>query len=365
MFSSSLILILLAACTGEPADTSSTGGDDTGETGGDDTDGDSAADSGDTGGDTGPADNLGFVIDGPFEGTTLSLTWVDPSTLGGENLAFGAILTSAPVTGATTTIYAEAPGSAELVEINPEDAPGLLMAMYVPALHVDEDGDGLPNGAETYAGVAMTWAVYVGGVIPEQFTALGVVEGWNAFLAAKQEQPVFSDAMAIPITASLQPSLDVALGGDLDFDPDGVRLMLISGQTFSGESTVGALVDQALSDPWSLTLSGPPSAERFYDITELGVRGALEVPLTYADLDGSETFDETADQPLYGACHQGVPVALLWLPPPTSLSDAFSLTQLGAGSGWLALEMGGSGGVVDAAALTALSIDDSCGLGGA
>jgi hypothetical protein len=238
------------------------------------------------------------------------------------------------------------------------------MALYVPALHIDTDGDGLPQNGESYTAVGMTWAVFITGEIPESFGKLGVQEGWNAIIVSKHDDPEFGDPVNISMPVNLAPNLELVAGGALSFDPDGMRVMLISGQTFTGGTSLGPLLDAPLTDPWELILSGPPAAERFYEIPEMGMTAAVEVPLSYADTDNSGDFDETVDQALYGACSDGSMVGFLWLPPPTDLHAAFAVAQLGTGTGWMGVSLSEEGGMLESAALSSLVMDEGCGPGG-
>ncbi len=360
-----LLSFALLACDSASGDTS--GGADTADsaTSGDTSDTSETGETGETGdtGAEGPAD-LGFQLEGGWEGSTLTLTWVDPSSLGTESLNFGGVLLSEDVSQAETLIHAGRPPESDLQELNPEETPGMLMALYVPALHLDVDGDGLPQNGESFMAVGMTWAVYVTGVIPAEFTQLGVVDGWNAVVIAKEGDPQFADAMTIPLPVNLAPNLELTAGGDLGFDPDGARLMVISGQAFTGESPVGPLVDQALTDPWEVALSGPPAADRFYLIQNMGIMGALEVPLSYDDANHSGAFEEASDSLLFAACSDAVPVGFLWLPPPSDLYSAFGIARMGVGSGWMAVQLAEGGSIVPPSLLTELVMDQTCGLGG-
>jgi hypothetical protein len=366
MRSSCLILSFFAACTVQP---SPSGADDTaGSDTGDDTAGGGGGDTGDdtgadTGGDTGEPADLVFELDGTWAGSTLTLSWVDPTTLGAQELVFGAPLLSAPATEAVLRVHAGAPPTADLTEMDPTDAPGLLMALYLPALHVDSDGDGVQGGAEPFVGAGLVWAVYLSGTVPADMAEAGIREGWNAIAVVSDGEPETADPMAIPLAASLVPAPDLTVGGRFGGDPDDARLMVLSGQIFGGGDDVGPLLDQALSDPWSLTVTGVPEAERVYEIPEMGMEAALEVPLAYADNNGSGAFEETEDALLYGACSEGIPVGLLWLPPPTELLTAFSLAQRAMAPGWMAVRMGDTGGIVGPGDLNALAIDDTCSIG--
>ena len=331
-----LITLLALGCSGgEPVDSGDSAGGDT------DTDTDT---------DTDPA-NLGFDVVGDFEGTTLSLTWLDASTLGTEDLAFGDVLLSTDVFAARVEVTAPTPDASELIEIDPEYAPGMMVAFYVPTL----------TRAGAYLGVGAVWPIHISGEIPADFVAHGAAAGWNALTPGADGQE-FGDEMAVPLPVNLGQMLDITLGGTMASDPDGLRLVLLSGISLGGAGP-DPLHDSHASTEWEIPVSGEPPADHFYELDFLEMEGALEIPFVYTDSDESGGYT-SGDSLVNAACVSGTPVGLLWMPSPTDLTVAFGLVMQGGATGWNAILMGGPGGVLDEAARTSLVIDEGCVLGG-
>ena len=282
------------------------------------------ADSGDTDTDTDtdtdPAVNLGFDIAGDYDGTTLSLTWLDPASLGSEELVFEDVLLTSAVATAHVEVAAPAPDATELIEIDPTTAPGLMAGLYVPALTRDD----------VCVGVGMVWPVYLSGEIPADRAAAGFT-----------------------------------VGGTFGGDPDGMRLVLLSAISLGVGEGPAPLCDGHMSAEWSIPVSGEPPADHRYELDFLGMDAALEIPFSYTDSDHSGDFT-AGDALVNAACAGGTPVVLLWMPSPTDLTVAFGLVMQGGMSGWNAILMGGGGpgGLLDEAARTSLLIDDGCVLGG-
>lgn len=344
--------LVLVACETTPPDTG-----DTSDTN------DSAEDTADTA-DTGGPPDLGFDLDGDWAGTTLTLTWIDGSTLGSESVVFGEVIVSAAAGADPLLVAAGVPPASALFEPEPEDAPGMLVAMYMPALHVDQDGDGLLSGEETYVGAGTTWATYITGVIPEEYTAMGAVDGWNAILLFTDSgDPEFTDPMGIPLSANTSVNEDLTLAGRFRGDPDGMGLVVIPGSAFEGGGVESWLYDEALTPSWSIPLTGEPPAEHFSTMEGIGW-AAMELPIAYVD-ERAAGFGE-GDIPTLAACFDGVPVGAIWFGGPTDLMMALQFSVTGMGSGWIAMTTGdvGGGTVLTEEEAATLSIDDSCTLGG-
>lgn len=334
-------VVLLAACTGKTINM----GDDTGDT----------AD--DTADDVPP--DFTFALTGDWPGSTLTLTWLDFTSLGSEQPQLGAVAYSALVEDDSTGVPFGVPPEADMQEIDPDNAPGMMLAGYLPGLHLDADGDGLQSGDETYAGVGLAWPIYVTGTIPTDFADMGFVEGWNALeFVPDGALPVPHDITAIPLAADLAVRTSITVGGSYTGE-EGASVVFVSSLLFEGETVDAFIYDGALSDPWSVTLDGPPDADHFSELEGVGM-AALEVPIAYMDSDGSGGFTDH-DTPLYAACSGGLPVGLLYLPGITDLLTGWSLTLQGVGSGWVAMSLADSGGVVltDAQAQD-LAMDASC-----
>ena len=352
MYKLVLLMSTLVACdapapgeTGDSEDTSDLG--ETGETG--ETE------------DTGEPPNLTFVLSGSFAGSTLGLTWLDATSLGSETgLVFGDTLASVAVTGSAMGLYAANPDAALLTEVDAVAAPGMLVAFYVPTLHLDADGDGLQNGDEAYLGVGMTWAVYVQGPVPADLATGGLAEGWNTLNSTVQtENPEFGDIVDIPLDASIAPVESLTIGGTIAGDLADVGIVTVSAVIFGGGSVAAPLYDEPATANWSMTLSGTPPADHLVPLEFLGVDGAMELPNSYADADGSGSFGD-GDMPLLPACSNGAPVAVFWLPSATTMNAAMTATMTGWGTGWSVSYLSESGGEVPEADRTLLSMDDSC-----
>lgn len=338
-------VMLLTACTGKTINM----GDDTGDTSNDSAD--------DTADDVPP--DFTFALSGDWAGSTLTLTWLDFTSLGSEQIELGAAGYSAPVEDDSTGVPFGVPPEADMQEIDPDNAPGMKLAGYLPGLHLDADGDGLQSGDEPYTGVGLAWPVYVSGTIPSDFADMGLVEGWNALeFLPDGALPVTRDITAIPLDASLAERTSITVGGSYTGE-DGASVVFVSSLLFEGGTVDAFLYDGALSDPWSVTLDGPPDADHFSELEGVGM-AALEVPIAYMDSDGSGGFTDR-DTPLYAACADGLPVGLLYLPGITDLLTGWSLTVQGVGSGWVGMSLADSGGVVlTDPQLQDLAMDDSC-----
>ncbi len=337
---------LLLACTGKSPVVN------------DDTATDSAADSVADTAETLPAD-FTFQISGDWEGSTLTLTWVDFTSLSSGFPAVGAVEYSHVLGGVTPGVPFGEPPEADLQEVDPANAPGLMFAGYIPGLHLDSDGDGVESAPEPYVGVGLAWPVYVSGVIPSGYTDLGVVAGWNAIeFVPDSAVPVIHDIHAIPLHAGLAERTSITVGGSYGGDP-GASVVFVPSTTFQGGTVEAFVYDSEVSDPWSVTLDGAPPPDHFSELDGVGM-AALEVPIAYVDQDGSGGFTDR-DAPLYPACSGGVPAGLLYLPGVTDLLTAWSLSVQGVGTGWVGLTLGDSGGaVLTDDELQDLAMDGSC-----
>jgi hypothetical protein len=345
-------LLLLAGVAGcnPPADTGDDPVDDTGDT-----------ERGDT--DTTPPD-LVFALGGDWSGTTLTLTWFDLTSFGSDVLVTGGVLYSGAVTEETPGVSVGTPPEADRQEIDPTGAPGLRLAMYLPALHVDTDGDGVRSGEEAWAGVGGWWVMYVEGTVPADFEVPGLVPGWNSVHLRVNEDvpPDVADVSAVPLTTNLAVQSPITLGGTWTAagDLSGYGLVTIPGPFFSGGTVDAYLVDGPLADPWGITLDGEPPADHVTAFEWLGGDGALEVPVAYLDNDHDGAFG-AGDEPRYGACSDGVPVGAIWLYPFTDLALGWQLAMQGYTAGWNVLTIGqDQGRVLDAEARAALDVDEAC-----
>lgn len=340
-----LMCAALAACDSSDND-SAPDGADTGLA-------DSGLDTGDsaeTGGtaDTGVAPDLSFVLVGEFERTVLTLTWLDPTSLGSDTLVFGEVLSSTLVAGSPQRLNPPVPDAAALFEIDPVNYPGLLLALYVPAL---------VNEYDLFVGAGTTWPAYVTGSIPSELGMAGVHEGWNALdISGGEADPQFADPLAIPLVGA---SPGVTVGGTYAGQTEGFGLTLVSYPSLTTGVAVEPLYDAAATAAWTIRVGDKPPPDHLAYLDFVGVDGALEVPVSYADVDASGAFTE-GDTLMWPACEAGVAVGLLWVPGVADLGTALSLAMSGGTTGWVPIRMGGEGGIVDDASRLALTIDETC-----
>ncbi len=301
-----------------------------------------------------------FFLEGDYEGSSLTLTWIDFASLNtgspvlGEPHAFGAVESDA------VDVAFGIPDTADLQEIDPETAPGLLLAGYIPGLHLDSDGDGQLSDGETYVGVGVSWPIYITGDIPPEYIDYGMVEGWNALdLTTPEGQPATDDITGIPLDAALGERTSVTFGGSF-IGADDPGIVMVPFTAFEGGSVDELIYDGPLDDPWSVTLDQIPPEDHFEELEGLGT-AALEVPIAYSDTNRSGGYND-GDTPLYPACHDGLSVGLLYLPAITDLLTGWSLTIQGVGAGWLAITLGdeNGGAVLTEEQLQSLAIDGSC-----
>lgn len=353
-------LVLLLAC--EPG---KVGEDDSGGEADADTDSDSDSDTdsdsdGDTDSDTdvdGEAD-LAFDLSGEWSGSTLTLTWVDPSSLESERWELGETLASKPATADRVELVAGEPPPDELVEID-SSAPGLTGALYAAALHIDVDDDGELHD-EPLRGAGRYFALYLDGPIPPDFAALGLVSGWNG-VAFTDDSVETVDALSIPLEASLVPVESITIGGTAaGLGAADARLTFVPYVMFDGGSVDAYLADEPLDETWSLTVTGAPEADHWGPIEGFPEDAAMEFPIAYDDLDGSEGFT-SADAPVAATCYDGTAVSLLYLDVPTDLQIGYLLTIYGIHVGWTALSVSDTGpGVLDEDQAQELEITTSC-----
>ncbi len=324
-----------------------------------DTDADSDTDTDtDTDSDTDADTTLGFDLSGEYGGTTIELRWLDPVSIGQEPLVYGDAFLDVAASGDHVTVSAPAPDASLLVEVEPEKAPGMLLATFIPALYTDVDASGSHDVGESYVGVGLEWLVYATGDL-SALAMFGVVEGWNSMTFSPEGIPIVGDITAVPVAANLFPVAEVTVSGTYAGDPDGMRLVAAPGVAFDGGVYPALLVDQPLTASWSLTLSGEPPGEHVYEPALIGFAAAIEVPYTYVDVNGDEAWDD-GDSPGNAACAGTTPVAMLWLPSPGELAQATTLLFAGGSAGWSTILLDADATLVDAATASSLEITPEC-----
>jgi hypothetical protein len=304
--------------------------------------------------------DFSFVLSGDWDGTALTLNWLDFTGMGGGDLSFGRVAYSAAVEQDTVGVPFGVPPEDELQEVDATNAPGMKIAAYVPALHVDSDRDGTYTAGETYVGVGLAWPVYVSGPVPSELAAFGIVEGWNGMeFTSDGSPPILHDLAALPIATNLAEHTSITVGGSYaaSTGSDSERVALIPGAL--PEAPGSAIYDEVLSNPWTITLDGAPPADHFSELDGIG-NAALEMPLAYTDVDASAGLSE-GDTPIAYACWETIPVGLLYVPGVTDLVKAVSWTQYGLGAGWMAVPFDGSAMQLTGDELLSLEFDTSCG----
>jgi hypothetical protein len=258
--------------------------------------------------------------------------------------------------------------SEDLIEISPETYPGLYIGYYIPAIFQNADHDHTQDGDEAYVAVGRSWVIYLSGDVPTDLTNIGLVEGWNAvtFDPSSGELQSVDDVNAIPIAVNLAATEAAALGGTYTGSTDvALRLGLVPQIDFDGGTVGDFLYDDVLSDPWEIDVSGAPPESHFQSLGTGGLMGAAEIPITYVDTDGSGGLSN-GDTGAYAACAGPYPAGLMYLSPPTNLSDAYLILSAGLHPGWFAVAGDGSSDgfrVMSDDEATSLEIGDGCSLG--
>lgn len=306
-------------------------------------------------------DRATFLPGEETEGTTLTLTWVEPSSLHHANYVLGDVLLSLPV--APEVVFdLHAPDPSLMVEVDPEGHPGVTAAYFVPALHIDTDGDGLPSEGESYLGVGKTWLLYVNGSPSGIEDLPNALRGWNA-MEVDLETGIAEatwDLDDLLIMATLWERPNVSLEGTWSEEvPRGTGLVfrsLVEAQ--GGAVELPVVADQRAESPFRLPARGPPPDDHFADLKP-GVPAAIEVGEAYTDVDGDGAFTAN-DIPLHGVCSEGTPMGLAYLPTVPSLLLAIKLVGIGNPAGWSAVSLEENPRLVSNSVLTGLSVGSDC-----
>ena len=315
-----------------------------------DTDADSDADSdadtdtdtdADADADTDADADLSFELDGIIDGTTLGLSWAWPLEDGflGEG-----VFTSVVVEGSRVELSGLRVPPEDLVELSPDDFPGLYAAMYIPALFEDLNGDGQIDEDETVAGAGLIWPMWLEGDLPDEAAIFGLELGWNGMDYSEPDSLSFRSPQDLPISASLWPVDAITIGGDLAASTSNhPRLSVRPGQA----SEDGTLVVMEGVDPladallewgqaWTLGIAGPPPSEHLAPHGETGWSGALEFMRLYDDADASGDLSDH-DPLLDAICLDGEGAYLAYSPPITNAVTAFYYSWMGMPTGWAVL----------------------------
>lgn len=337
-----LLLLTLAACKGGSISTDS-GLDDSADTEAEgDADADSDSDS-DTDADTdsdADADAQAMTFDLYEDSDGLAVQLVHITDFEAED-PFGDALDAVAATGATASFLLSRPPEAHIVELDPDGLPGLYAAFYFAAAWEDLNGDVLKGSSETYLGAGRVFPTYFEGELPMELLLAGILPGWNALeFVDGQDLPSVYPIDAVPLPLSLRPTTAYALTGGVaeGIELDGRGLTVVP----SADGAASALSDQALTNPWRLSFSGAPPEDHMERDGGLGT--AVEIPLTYLDLDASGTLTE-GDAAAEAVCLDDRVVAMLYVEPPTELDAAYVLTLQGLGTGWAPLAVSADGSI--------------------
>ena len=303
--------------------------------------------------------SLTFNLTGDYAGASITLTQVTP---GDDSFSFGeSPLLSAAADSDLVTVSLPEPDEGDLVEI--DEFPGLSIAMYLPALH---DG-------EVYIGMTDRWPAYVVGKVPKKLSTVGLTEGWNTLTFSfenEDEALTIEELSNITLDTNLLPVDSISMGGTYagDFDVDDLRIAAMSFAEFEGEVITDRVVDQAMSDPWTVEITEAPGAEHFMTDKKSGMTFAGEMLVSYIDNDGDSSFSLSADTVDGQACTaDGEVVGLMYFPGFDDLDMALFSLISGLQTGWNAVTIGGDKGdekggmpTLDAAALSTLVLGGEC-----
>jgi len=339
-----------------PAETGGGGGDDTDSGGGGDSETASDRPDGDA--------TVTFALTGDWEGTTLTLTQIDPTS--GYSWHVGDRVASEEVTGDSLDVALSVPDEADLIQPDPDAWPDLWFLPLAAALHVDLDGNGGLTGDESYAGVGAVWVTWVEGEIPDEWSANGMDPGWNAMsYAIDGVTPVVGNLASVPLDAGLLGADSVTVGGTWTRgDTADVRLILLPAHVMAGGEVDALLYDEPLEDPWEITMSGDPPEDHYSRADSLGGEIVFEFPYAFRDVDGGGTLDD-GDEAQSFACDGDAAVALAYIPPVNTLYAGFQLSRAELHTGWLALSISPDHtGELAAEDAGALELSDACSYSG-
>lgn len=346
--------------TGDTADSTDTADTtDTSDTS-DTTDTSDTSDTSDTG-DTGGTGNMSFSLAGEVTGTSLSLTYLNPSSVASGRLETGTQLLSVTVTTENPFyVVAGAPSDDLLVEIDPTGAPGMKVAYYLAALFIDTDANGAINGDETVVGLSHTWLVYATGTIGADYATQGLITGWNAG-TFDADPATYVGPFGVQLAADLTTVDTLEIGGTFAASTSDTRLALVPNVVAGGGTVADLLYDEATSDTWTVTVDGIPADDHFEAEAGYSNAVALETPLVYTDddADGGYTLGDTITA---YACTDDGYLQVGYLPPPHSVASAMVLSQSGLKPGWFGKSLdGASGHPVGASVMADVTLDDTCG----
>jgi len=279
--------------------------------------------------------DIGFVLDEDWDGHVLSITWLSDSLSGDGSVATGAQLASTEISGRDVLMSLPQPDGVDLVEIDPDGAPGMLIAMYTATIHDDEDGDGTHDEGERIVSVGMWLPTWVQGDIPAEYQVLGTVPGWNALDTSTMFGVIDVDPNILTMTMTSNMEVQEALeikGRVTEELADHGRITL-KPILSDGDAIDALLDDQPLDTTWSLNVSGSPPSSHENDTLPCSKGNSAQLPTAYKDLDGSESFG-SGDDEFSNTCHGDQPAVLIWAHEPDGVDQAMSLALNQLQPGW-------------------------------
>ncbi|MBN1337535.1 MAG: hypothetical protein JXB39_16400 [Deltaproteobacteria bacterium] len=327
----------------------------------------------DTGGDSAPDDTgedlqaIRFVITDPSEGTTLGLYTVTVEDSG--TLRFGPALTTAKVASSQATLRVATPEPGALTDWDPDAYPGLQAAWYTPAVHVDDDDDGVKDTAELVVGAGPALVTYLSGPLGD-LAEQGFEEGWNAFVLGSKDERIVTPLTSVPAAADLWPAsatTAIDIGGTWEGvrAPDDLGVAVVPDLWSTGEAPLYDTATGFEDEAWDVALEEePPFTHRAWH-DAYAAEAAIEYPVAYDDLDHDGTLTQS-DTVVGGTCYdvdtEGYkPAFLVYLPRTASLDLAWLLERLDLDLGWLVeTEIGGARTFLNASGARGLRMTESC-----
>jgi hypothetical protein len=271
-----------------------------------------------------------FSLDGDYTGSVLALYLVDLASGADSTMLYD----SATVTSDTVAFTLDAPDSSWISELE----PGMYAAIFLPVVYEDADGDGSHDSAEVFVGVGWDMPMWASGTISSTYSSLGVTEGWNALVVDHNSHSATTvgDPGAMEISLDLWPTEDMSIGGTYSGSaPIGsMSLALLTKDVMGGGSVSALLHDDALTDPWTIDVSGVPDSDHVYTDGTTGLDLGLEYPIGYQDDDGSGGYT-SGDSLESWACYGTEAVLLEWCDPVQDLTALYNYhANISSSPGW-------------------------------
>lgn len=316
------LVVAMAACTSPGGKDDDTGGGETGDT---------SADSG-SGGE--PATVTFTVTTDVTTPLGFDLTALDTTAAAviGETFGHGV------VSGGGATFTAPAPAASTFWEIDPTRHPRLMGVSARLTIFADDDGDGAHGAGEAYLGLARGPLWFLGTDIPAEDAELGFVPGWNLAVPTEDgtsHTPGDLTAVVIETAYTVHDSVTIS-GAVVDADPD-ARLAVVPYVAFDGGSVTSLVYDEAVTTPFTLTVSGAPPSDHATE-PQPGLVVAAEQPVPYLDSDRSGGWTD-GDAKAGVLCIGAYEIALYWYEPATTLDTFWALASSGGTPGWTVLSI--------------------------